>query len=1088
MTSPIPVRRVLVANRGEIAVRVMRTCADMGIETVGVSSTDDQTCLHVPHADVVAVLNGQGPAAYLDIDAIVAAAKEHRADAIHPGYGFLSESAEFAERVRAEGMTFIGPSTDILRTFGDKVAARAAAERAGLPVARATGPVSVDEAHDFFDSLGAGAAVMIKAVSGGGGRGIRPVTDPTQLDEAYARCVSEAERAFGYSAVYLEQLITDARHIEVQVIGDGTNVTHAWERDCSVQRQRQKMIEVAPSPQLDENLRAEVLDAAVLLARAERFDTLGTVEFLVGAHGFVFMEMNPRLQVEHTITEEITGIDLVRAQILLAAGASLDEVGLDAPPAVRGSAVQLRVNGERVDLDGSVAASGGRLSRVQLPSGPGVRVDTHAYEGYAPNLRFDSLLAKLVVHIEGNSWTELLRKAERVIAETLLDGVETNMRVLAGVLASPEVAGASFDTRLLDRLLARPLSGPELRPRHFAAAEVDSDDTAAPTVEYDGPGTAVTSPLAGTVVSLTAAAGDAVRSGAALVVLESMKMEYTVSAPAGGTIDRLAVGPGDPVRADQPLLWVVEESDEDAADGLADAAAEQVDPNHIRPELAEIERRRAFRLDAARPAQVDKHRELGHQTARENVDQLLDDGSFVELGSLVLAAQEYRRDNDWLIEHTTGDGIVTGFGTVNAQLFGIEPAQVGVVAYDYTIFAGTQGMRGHAKLDRLIHLADQRRTPLVLLTEGGGGRPGDDLDAALLGRVSFQYLADMSGRVPLVGINAGAAFAGNVALLGMCDVIIATRDSNLGMSGPAMIEGGGLGTVRKEDIGPASEQYANGVIDILVDNEAEAIEAAKQYLSYFQGNLTHFAATDQRTLRHVLPAKRVRVYDPLDVVRGFADTDSVLEMRGGYGRTIITALLRVEGRPMGVVANNPQRLGGAIDSEGADKTVDFLRMCDNYGLPVISLIDTPGFMIGPDSDREGAVRRLSRMFIATTQFRPPWLVVVLRKAYGLGACAMAGPGVAHTRMAVSWPTGEFGPMGLEALVRLGYRKELDAIADPAERERRFNELVDEQYELGNVTHAAAKFYIDEVIDPADTRRWIGESLRGYTARPGAMRQ
>lgn len=1073
LTTP---RRVLVANRGEIAMRVMRTCADMGIETVAVHSPDDASCLHVRHANAVAVLPGQGPAGYLNMEAVVAAAKEHGADAVHPGYGFLSESAEFAEHVRTHGMMFIGPSTEILRTFGDKTAARAAAERAGLPLARATGPASLDDARDFLRSLGDGGAVMVKAVSGGGGRGIRPVFGLDQLDDAYARCASEAERAFGSSAVYLEQLVRDARHVEVQVVGDGRVASHLWERDCSVQRQRQKVVEVAPSPQLDDQVRGRLLDSAVALATAEGFDTIGTMEFLVGADDqVVFMEMNPRLQVEHTVTEQITGVDLVRTQILLATGASLYDLGLTTPPPVRGSAIQLRVNGERVGPDGRVAASGGKLCRVQLPAGPGVRVDSHAYDGYAPNLRFDSLLAKLVVHIEDGSWTDLLRKAGRALAETALDGVETNLSVLVDVLTSPEVIDARFDTALLDRMLAQPLPGRAVRPRYFAADVAGERTETDPVVDYDGAGAEVRSPLTGTVLSVEVAESDTVTPGTALVLLESMKMEYTVAATAIGRVDRLAVGVGDTVLADQPLLWILEDQEQDAAAAIP----EEMDLDHIRPELADIEWRRAHRLDEARPELVAKHRAMGHQTARENVEQLFDEDSFLEIGSLVLAAQEYRRTEEWLVENSTGDGVVAGFGTVNAAEFGVEAAQVAVMAYDYTVFAGTQGIRGHAKLDRLIQMVKHRGTPLVLFTEGGGGRPGDVFDEPMLGRSSFQYLADLTGKVPVVGINAGPSFAGNAAILGMCDVIIATRDSNLGMGGPSMIEGGGLGVVRKEDIGPAPEQHANGVIDILVDDEAEAIEVAKKYLSYFQGSVSDYEAGDQRVLRHILPEKRVRVYQPLDVLRGFADLGSVMELRAAYGLTVITALVRVEGRPIGVIINNPQQLGGAIDSEGADKAVDFLRLCNAFGLPMISLIDTPGFMIGPASDGEGAVRRLSRMFISTTQYQPPWLVVVLRKAYGLGAVAMAGPGIAHTRMTVSWPTGEFGPMGLEALVRLGYKRELEAIESLEERERRFAQLVAEQYEIGKITRTAAKFHIDEVIDPADTRRWITESLRGH---------
>src|SRR5580692_1319264 len=401
---------LLIANRGEIAIRIIRAAAEMGIRTVAVFPDDDAASLHTRKADEARRLNGSGAAAYLDGEQIIAIAKTAGCDAIHPGYGFLSENAGFARRCASEGITFVGPRAEMLELFGDKVQARALAERCGIPILRGTsGATSLDEAHKFFSSLGKGASIMIKALAGGGGRGMRAVSRTDEIEEAYKRCQSEARASFGNSDVYVEQLMPRARHIEVQIIGDGSgDVSHLWERECSIQRRNQKIVEIAPSPGLAPAMRDRLTAAAVRMAKEVRYDNLGTFEFLVNADtsaktdeaGFAFIEANPRLQVEHTVTEEVTGIDLVAVQIQLAQGKSLHDIGLqqDDVPRPRGFAVQLRVNMEKIEADGTIKPSGGTLARFAPPSGPGVRVDTFGYEGYTTNPAFDPLLAKLIVH------------------------------------------------------------------------------------------------------------------------------------------------------------------------------------------------------------------------------------------------------------------------------------------------------------------------------------------------------------------------------------------------------------------------------------------------------------------------------------------------------------------------------------------------------------------------------------------------------------------------------------------------------------------------------------------------------------------
>ncbi|XVQ15240.1 carboxyl transferase domain-containing protein [Spirillospora sp. CA-255316] len=1051
---------ILVANRGEIALRILRAADELGLATVAVRTSDDAPFARLRRAGQVRELPGEGAAGYLDADAILAVAKDAGAGAIHPGYGFLSENAAFAARCADAGITFVGPRPELLELLGDKVRSRALAAEAGVPVAAGTGgAVTLEEARAFIDAQG-GAPVMLKALAGGGGRGMRVVGSPDELAAAYERCRSEALAAFGDGGLYAERYVPRARHIEVQIAGDGSGaVTHLWERDCSLQRRHQKLVEIAPAPALPTAVREAVIGAAVGMAERVRYDGLGTFEFLVAGEEFWFLEANPRLQVEHTVTEEVTGIDLVQAQIRLALGEDLAAVGLDAPPPEpRHTAIQVRVNAETLDAGGTPRPRSGTLTAFAPPSGPGVRVDTHGHAGYEVGARYDPLLAKVVARA-----ADLLGAVARVsgaLAEFEIGGVETNVPLLRAVLRHPGFAAGGFDTGFLTDHLDELLAGlPAARP-HTATPE-----TAAPDIAAAPAGTvAVPAPMQGTVVSAEVAEGDLVRAGAPVLILEAMKMEHVIRAGRAGIVRRIAAAPGATVAEGAPLLFL------EPADAGGDHAEEEerIDLEEIRADLAEVRGRHEIGLDAARPEAVAGRRARGHRTARENIDALCDPGTFTEYGALAIAAQRRRRSLDDLIARTPADGLVCGVGEI-----GGGPAVV--MSYDYTVLAGTQGHQNHRKTDRMLELAGRRGLPLVLFAEGGGGRPGDTDTGTVSGLdvTSFHAMARLSGRVPLVGIAAGRCFAGNAALLGCCDVIIATRDANIGMGGPAMIEGGGLGVFRPEEIGPVSDQVPNGVIDVLVEDEAEAVAVAKRYLSYFQGPADGWECDDQRLLRHVVPENRLRAYDVRRAVGHLADTGSVLELRRGFGAGMVTALVRVEGRPMGLIANDPAHLGGAIDRDAADKAARFLQLCDAHGLPVVSLCDTPGFMVGPEAERTATVRHFSRMFVAGANLRVPVVTVVLRKGYGLGAQAMAGGSFKAPVATLAWPTGEIGGMGLEGAVRLGYRKELEAAEDP---EALFKEMVATAYEHGKALNAASVFELDDVIDPADTRRWISAAF------------
>ena len=580
-------------------------------------------------------------------------------------------------------------------------------------------------------------------------------------------------------------------------------------------------------------------------------------------------------------------------------------------------------------------------------------------------------------------------------------------------------------------------------------------------------GVAAVAPVMGTVTSVSVAAGDAVVAGQTIAAIEVMKMEHLVAAPVNGQIVSV-VDEGTAVAEGEPVAHIAETSGNIVE---ADDTSVDVDVDRVRADLAEVIARHEVGLDPARPDAVARRRARGQMTARENIDALLDAGSFVEFGALAIAAQRRRRPVEELIERTPADGLVTGFGTVKGK-------PVAVAAYDFTVLAGTQGMQNHKKKDRLFELVAEQRVPLVLFAEGGGGRPGDTDASGVAGLdvMAFHLFGRLSGLVPLVGVLSGKCFAGNAALLGCCDVVIATEGSNLGMGGPAMIEGGGLGVFAPEDIGPMDVQWTNGVVDVLVADDRSAVDTARRYLSYFGGGTPEWACADQRGLRHVIPENRLRVYEVRDVIETLCDTGSVLELRRGFGAGMVTAFATVEGRPIGIVANNPMHLAGAIDADGADKAARFLQLCDAHDIPVLFLCDTPGIMVGPDAETTGLVRHASRLFVTGASLTVPFFTIVLRKGYGLGAQAMAGGSFRAPLFCVAWPSGEFGGMGLEGAVKLGFRRELEAIEDPAEREAAFQEMVTRMYEHGKALNMASHLEIDDVIDPADSRRLIVSTL------------
>ncbi|PTL55589.1 acyl-CoA carboxylase subunit beta [Paraconexibacter algicola] len=490
-------------------------------------------------------------------------------------------------------------------------------------------------------------------------------------------------------------------------------------------------------------------------------------------------------------------------------------------------------------------------------------------------------------------------------------------------------------------------------------------------------------------------------------------------------------------------------------------------------DLEELLRRRALTEDDARPEAVARRRARGGRTARENVADLVDEGSFVEYGRYAIAAQRGRRTVEDLQAATPADGMLAGTAAIDGH-----PAAV--LAYDYTVLAGTQGALGHLKKDRLFELIERLALPVVFFAEGGGGRPGDT-DHPVVSSLhvrAFALWAKLSGHVPRIAIVHGRCFAGNAVIAGCSDLIVATRSTSIGMGGPAMIAGGGQGEVAPDDVGPVDVQTKNGVIDVLVDDEAQAVEVTRRLLGYFRPAVPDrdAPAGDQALLRTLVPERARRAYKLAPIVEALADTGSVTHLRPRFAPEMATALARIEGRPVGVIGNNTMYAAGAITSAAADKAARFLQLCEAFGLPVVSLIDTPGIMVGPKAEATGLVRHASRLLLAGAALTVPTVAVVLRRGYGLGAQAMAFGSLHEPLLTVAWPSAHLGPMGLEGAVRLGLRKELEAIEDEEERERRVREVTALAQQNARALNAAQLFELDDVIDPAQTRDLIARTL------------
>ncbi len=1076
------INSVLIANRGEIAIRIAKTLTEMSIKSYGIYADDDASSDHLSYMENNFLIPGSGPSSYTNIKSIVKVLKENNIEAVHPGYGFLSESAEFCHQCEKNSIIFLGPNKDVLKKFGDKEESKILAQKLKIPVCQTFGEIKSSQDISNIFKKTKSKKIILKSNFGGGGKGSRLISKGKNYEDTYNVIKNEAISFSGSSCIFAEEYIENARHIEVQILGDGEKCIHLFERDCSFQRNFQKIIEITPAPNLKQSTKNLIYQYAKRICEEVSLKGLATVEFIVNkGQKIFFIEVNPRIQVEHTITEELTRVDLVRAQINIFSGLKLKDLKVEAPIKLGNRAsIQARLNMEKYDANKTLLPGLGIIQEYNIVSGPGLRFDGYGKVGYENKGHYDSLLTKIIASSEFGL-KDAVNKLIFALEKSVVKGIATNKNLLISILRNEDFFEANFDTSTLDKKLNKYLLSIKKENKSDSVLKnIQSQkfpQKAEPIKNNDNQ-FVIKSNLIGTIIEINISNGQDVIKGDAVLIQESMKMHHSLKVERSGKIGNIFVEVGDTVSINSNLFELL------PVKGSIDSRLKLKNSKKskaIRDDLKELRKRRSYNLDKNRSVAVKKRKLLGKRTARENIKRLTDNNEFFEYGDLVYAAQRSRRSLNDLIENTPADGLITGISNVNSDLFDANRTKTAIMHYDYMVLAGTQGMNNHKKLDRMINVVKDLEIPLIFFCEGGGGRPGDvdagDQNIAGLNIPSFHDFPKLSGLVPLIGIGSGRLFAGNAALLGCCDVIIATKDLNLGMGGPAMIEGGGLGIFKPEEVGPTSVQYPNGVIDILVENEDEAVDVSKKYLSYFQGNFREWKEPNVKDLRNVIPENRLEVYDIHEVIELIADKGSILEIKAGFAKGMFTGFIRVEGRPIGLIGNNPMYLAGAIDSDCADKATRFIQICENYKIPILSLCDTPGMMVGPEVEKTGLVRHCCRLFLVGANISVPMMTIVLRKAYGLGAQAMAGGSFIAPQFVVGWPTAEIGAMGLEGAVKLGYRKELEAEKNFEKRDQLFRKLVDDLYEKGKGINAASLLEFDTVLDPAETRKWISMLIK-----------
>ncbi|MCP4752398.1 MAG: ATP-grasp domain-containing protein [Proteobacteria bacterium] len=1132
---PALLKRVLIANRGEIAIRIAKAASALGMESVGVYAPVDALSLHTRFTTETKVIEGQKErrgdpvGSYLDAEALIRMAESSGCDSIHPGYGFLSENAGFAEQCISHDLTFIGPTPEGLSLFGDKIRARKLAQSLGIPVVPGSAHplTSSDEARQLAEKLG--YPVMLKASAGGGGRGMRAVEKPEEFAEAFERCQSEASEAFGDGSLFLEKLIEQPRHIEVQILADSLgNVVHLFERDCSVQHRNQKVIEIAPAPNLDGVLRERILSDAVELARAASYINAGTMEFLVSPETgeYFFIECNARIQVEHTVTEQVLGIDIVEAQFHIASGASLASLGLEDQNSVgtpRRFAVQARV----------VARGSGTMTAYKEPSGPGVRVDGYGYLGYSLQPQFDPLLAKVICSSSSaSSFISALDRTRRALDEFHIAGLPTNLPQLKAILSHPDIREGNARTTLLDKTpeLVRSASSAE---RSGAVSLLEqqakimgistrmsgptlssaSTESILPVLEASNGQTTATCPMGGSVVSINIKEGDTVAIGDTLFVVSAMKMETTVEAPCSGVVAAIQpLNVGDTVAAGQVVALITPSADE--AERLAESQTlrEKQTWTPILEEIQVLKNLALARLAAgSKDPGVVRQRSRGKLTCRERIDLLLDNGSFREIGS-VAGFTTY--DEEGNVMAFTPANHVGGRGK-------IEGRAVIVCGDDFTSRGGHADGSIGAKSGYLDNLALQMRIPSIRMLDGssGGGsvaamvpkqsKEGESTAKESSGAIkagrprvaggggsflpghlgSSLYAAELAA-IPVVNMLLGSVVGIGAAKAAVGHFSVMVRDiSQLFVAGPPVVSHAMGYDITKEDLGGWHIHCTNGSVDNLAESEEEAAKQVKQFLSYLPVNVYEpppvrspdpSDSVDRREeeLFSIIPRKRTSTFDMRRTIRLMADIGTFFEIGPLWGTDQITGFVRFNGHPMGVIASDSRHAnGGSLTADGCSKLIRHLDLCDLFHLPILNLVDNPGFAVGLEHEITGTIRKGGEWMVAFAQTQVPIFTVVMRRSFGVAGNNYATPR-AQPSVRVVWPAADVGGIPPEGGIEAAYKRQLAEADDPAAlREELMARIESARGPLGPLS----RFQMEEMVDPRDTRplvcEWVETAYR-----------
>ncbi len=1121
-------KRVLIANRGEIAIRIARAATALGMESVSVHAPVDALSLHNQSTTISKEIGSGEDAvnAYLDGELLIDVARENDCDCVHPGYGFLSENAAFAELCVTNGIAFVGPSPEALSLFGDKVRSRALAESLSIPIVPGSlEPLSSSaEASDLAGDIG--YPVMLKAAGGGGGRGMRIVESAADMKESYERCASEAEAAFGNGSIFVERLISRPRHVEVQILADSDgNVVHLHERDCSVQLRHQKVVEIAPAPGLDPVLRDRILADAIKLVKAASYINAGTVEFLVTPESgeYFFIECNPRIQVEHTVTEQVTGIDLVEAQFHLAANVSLDALGLSNQEAVgkpRGYSIQTRV----------VAQSTGDITAYKEPSGAGIRVDACGYLGYAPPPQFDPLLAKLVGTSgslaqsgEQSSFESCVDRTLAALGEFHIGGLKTNLPQLRAILAHPDFRAGDARTSLLTEeggvedildsdsstltLLEQQASG---MGRGSAApskvTQTKQIATPMPDLVMENGQLAIECPMDSSVVEVSVNEGDKVVAGDSLLVVSAMKMETVIMAPCSGTVAAIQPLKTGDIIADGQLVIIIDPIEDQSSQG--DDRGGPAGNQSWRSVLDEVSILQDLAKERLEPGSDDpgvvRQRSRGKLTCRERILMLLDDDSFREVGSIAGFASY---DEEGTISGFTPANSVGGWGK-------IENRSTIVCADDFTSRGGHADGAIAAKSGYLDRLSIEMRIPSVRLLDGssGGGsvaamvpaqkKEGESSAKESSGAIkagrprvaggggsflpghlgSTMYMEQLS-TVPVVNMLLGSVvgIGAAKAVLGHFSVMV--RDiAQLFVAGPPVVSHAMGYDITKEDLGGWHIHCTNGSVDNLAESEEEAAMLTRQFLSYLPPSVYEAPPilpanpgdpVDRREdeLSTLISRKRTTTFDMRKAIRLMADKDSFFEIGPLWGTDQITGFVRFNGHTLGVIASDSQHVnGGALTADGCDKLTRHLDLCDLFHIPILNLIDNPGFAVGLEHEIASTIRKGGEWMIAFAQVEVPIFTVVMRRSFGVAGNNYATPR-SRPSVRVAWPAADVGGIPPEGGIEAAYKRQLAEAEDPVALRAELNERIESaRGPVGPLN----KFQIEEMIDPRDTRRYICE--------------